>query len=553
MLGVVLLFGGKEVFGAEKVHFLNVYGDAVIVESNGHYGMIDGGEDSDNPTNNPTLEWLPGGEEKVLSYIHQNLVPQEDGKIHFDFIIGTHSHSDHIGGLRYAVKDDQVVVDKAFLKPYDNEKQNDTNKAWDNLEERKLLIAALEEKNIPYYETLEELQNYNQFQFGSSIIQLFNLFSLSNLYGDIIYGENDNSLVAVMNSQGKRVFFGADLTIAPNMVHPTGTEKEIAEEVGAVTAVKLNHHGNPGSNEEDFFNYLKPRYAIKTPSGDKISSKTLKEIVERKIFLYDVKENDGLVLDLTQEDLGLSQYLPVNAIQIEKDEEEIYTSKGWLRDGTNWYYLTGDGMYLKGFHQIAGDAYFFNEAGLMQTGWYRDSNGTWFFLDPTGRMQRGWQKIGSHQYYFNENGELVLGWIEKDNQRFYVKGNGTLATNWEQIDGIYYYFSTRNQMLTGWQKIKGKWYLLQPDGKMKVGWYQDEIKRWFHLSKTGAMTIGWYNDGKNWYYLNKNGAMQIGWYQDEHKNWYYFDSTGRMATKRVTIGKRNYNFKINGVWMEGKR
>lgn len=38
--------------GTTKIHFISLYGnsDAILLESNGHYGMIDSGEDWDYPT-----------------------------------------------------------------------------------------------------------------------------------------------------------------------------------------------------------------------------------------------------------------------------------------------------------------------------------------------------------------------------------------------------------------------------------------------------------------------------------------------------------------------
>lgn len=39
-----------------RIHFLPVLGDAILLESNGQFALIDGGEDSDNPKGLSTLD-----------------------------------------------------------------------------------------------------------------------------------------------------------------------------------------------------------------------------------------------------------------------------------------------------------------------------------------------------------------------------------------------------------------------------------------------------------------------------------------------------------------
>ena len=109
----------KSVIGADRIHFLKTgTSDAIILESDGHFAMVDSGEDTDNPR---AFEWLnlPGYEQEVLSYL-KKAAADENGNVHLDFVLGTHSHSDHIGGFDPVISDPSVTVDRAYLKKYDS-------------------------------------------------------------------------------------------------------------------------------------------------------------------------------------------------------------------------------------------------------------------------------------------------------------------------------------------------------------------------------------------------------------------------------------------------
>ena len=66
------------------VHFIDVgQGDCELVEAQGHFLLIDGGE--------------RGSEEKVVKYL------RKQGVERLDYVVSTHPHSDHMGGLAYGV------------------------------------------------------------------------------------------------------------------------------------------------------------------------------------------------------------------------------------------------------------------------------------------------------------------------------------------------------------------------------------------------------------------------------------------------------------------
>ena len=84
-----------------EVHYLDVgQGDCSLVLCDGHAMLIDGGEASDSS--------------KVYAYLKAH------GLNHLDYMVATHAHSDHIGGLSGALN--YATVDTAFcpVKEYDS-------------------------------------------------------------------------------------------------------------------------------------------------------------------------------------------------------------------------------------------------------------------------------------------------------------------------------------------------------------------------------------------------------------------------------------------------
>ena len=91
--------------GVNRIHFINTKGspgtDAILLESNGHYALIDMGEDYDFPDgSNPLYPLRVGTTTSNFYAIEDRLFRHLDqlGVKKLDFILGTHVHSDHIGG-----------------------------------------------------------------------------------------------------------------------------------------------------------------------------------------------------------------------------------------------------------------------------------------------------------------------------------------------------------------------------------------------------------------------------------------------------------------------
>ncbi len=257
----------QSVSGGDRIHFLKTgSSDAIILESDGLFAMVDAGEDTDNPRGFDGLE-LPGYEQEVLGYLKQNCA-DENGKVHLDFVLGTHAHSDHIGGFDTIIRDPDVTVGRAYLKAYDSSKINDHEVTdWDNQEVYDQMVAALNERNVPLIQNPDPVT----FAFGHFTVTLINAVDPES-EGKV--GENDNSFGVLLEKNGTKIFLAGD------MDNNSGDEARLAPEIGKVDLLKVGHHGYGGSSSEPFISTLRPTTCVVTNSRFGPSHDTLTSIVK---------------------------------------------------------------------------------------------------------------------------------------------------------------------------------------------------------------------------------------------------------------------------------
>ena len=262
--------------GTDRIHFLSTgSSDAILLESDGHFAMVDAGEDTDNPRQFSALE-LPGYEEEVLSYLKAHAA-DENGKVHLDFVLGTHAHSDHIGGFDTILRDPDVTVDRAYLKVYDSSKINEYEiEEWDNQEVYDQMIFALRERNVPVIDAPDG----TPFTLGNFTVTLFNTDDPEN--PDRV-GENDQSFGVLLEKEGTRIFLAGD------MDDNTGDETRLAPAIGKVDLLKVGHHSYSGSTTKDFVKTLCPSACVITNSNQNADLNTVTRIAhyarQNKIYI----------------------------------------------------------------------------------------------------------------------------------------------------------------------------------------------------------------------------------------------------------------------------
>ncbi len=233
-----------------RIHFLNTGGsDAILLESNGKFALIDCAEDSDNPRGFEDLEFK-GYEDLVVDYVKQ-VAGNDEGKVYLEFILGTHSHSDHIGGFDTLILDEDIEIGKAYLKEYDESKimKKEVTK-WDNKEVYEQMVNACKTRGVEVISDLPE----DEFYLGEMKIKFFN----TDYTDKTNIGENENAVGTLVEVDGQKAFLAGDIN---NMI---GTESDIKDEVGKVDLLKAGHHGYIFSSTPFFLYTLRPELVIVT-------------------------------------------------------------------------------------------------------------------------------------------------------------------------------------------------------------------------------------------------------------------------------------------------
>lgn len=131
-----------------KIHYLTLpeNTEAILLECNGKFGMVDSGEDTDYPSGDdpryPDRGEISKGfgyEDDVIAYL-QSVGVTEDN---FEFYIGTHPHSDHIGSADEIIR--AFHPKRVYIQEYKDSYISNSGNLWDNLYVYdNMITAALE-------------------------------------------------------------------------------------------------------------------------------------------------------------------------------------------------------------------------------------------------------------------------------------------------------------------------------------------------------------------------------------------------------------------------
>ena len=579
-----------------RIHFINTKGatgsDAIILESNGHYALIDMGEDYDFPDGSNPRYPARFGISTNNGYVLEDRLFRHMkylGVKKLDFILGTHVHSDHIGAADEVLK--RYPVGKLYLKKYTDERITSKWRLWDNLFNYDNALKTAREKGVTVVQDIKAEDS--RFKLGDMDIQLYNY---KNEYGPDgklkkVYDDNSNSLVAVVTVAGKRIYLGGDLDNAE------GAEDKLGPVIGKVDMMKWNHHYDAKiSNTLPFLDSLAPSTVVHTSSSDANLASTRDYLKKKNIQVVHASSQtqDATVFDIS--DSGFSN--------VSDSFPDIPTvSEKWYKEDGYWKYRLSDNQMAIGWKKINGVYYFFNGQGQMQADrWLhlKDSkekiDGNWYYLKKDGSMQEsGWFKhdgawyyitwsgartynelaeIGGQKYLFDKDGKMLTGLQVFNGKKMFFASNGSLqaqgrASSWQKIgvswyyydgegvpsvglkkiNGKTYYFDNYGIMKTGWVFLDGHWNYFTSDGDMKTGWVKDK-DIWYYLDKDGVMLTGLQEINGSRYYLNASGAMQTGWkWLDNH--YYYFVSSGAMKTGWLKDKDIWYYLDKDGVMLTG--
>jgi len=258
-----------------RFHFLNVYnGDSILLESHGRFALIDAGWGSYNPIE-PVRR--PGTEDRVLDYL-KRVAADEDGVVRLDFVLVTHYHYDHVGGIPPILSDPSVEVERVYLSP----RSPDGQARWyiPIVRERVAQIALQRG-----FEVVEQLPT-EPFSLGAMTVQFFNTDHTTRRV------ENDKSIVTLAKYGSFRALLTSDIQAN------RGVEREIARAVsGPVDLLQVPHHGYTLSTSAYFLRALRPGLAIVSNHAGRVYPNVMWNLtfVARVPYLSTVQENGIIV------------------------------------------------------------------------------------------------------------------------------------------------------------------------------------------------------------------------------------------------------------------
>ncbi len=247
-----------------KVYFLDVgQADAILIQEEDKNMLIDAGNNNDGPL--------------LVAYF------QSLGITSFQYVVGTHPHEDHIGGLAAVIN--SFEIEKVYIPDAIT-----TTKTFENL------LDALETQNLTY-----------------TVPTIGETFTLNNATLEVLYTGtntsdlNNTSIVLKMKYGNNSFLFTGDAT--------STTEKYLIEKDIQAEVLKVGHHGSKYSSTEEFLDKVNPTYAIisvgQNNSYDHPSQSTITKLENRNIEIYRTDELGTILVTSDGQEIQIS-YLETN-------------------------------------------------------------------------------------------------------------------------------------------------------------------------------------------------------------------------------------------------
>ncbi len=270
-----------------KLHFIDVdQGDSILIEDNGHFMLIDAGVNEKGAT--------------VTKYL------KKLGVERLDYVIGTHPHNDHIGGLDTVINAFNVGTVLLPDVSVDSENYDD-------------VLDAIADKNL----IITRPTVGDRYTLGNASFVIISPNSSS-------YESLNDYSIGIKLTYGSTSFLLAGDAQAVSEAEMLENGIDLSADV-----LKLSHHGSSTSSTINFLDRVNPKYAvISVGKGNKYEhphSATMKLMKERAINFYRTDEQGSIVFTTDGKTISVNvEPYVITASDMTSDAaEKAAIAKGW--------------------------------------------------------------------------------------------------------------------------------------------------------------------------------------------------------------------------------
>ena len=598
---------------SDRIHYINLddgvgdyTSDAILIESNGHYGLIDASNKLGDTSQHPHAAVGATASGKIVLDYMEAL-----GVEHLDFVVATHSHSDHLGGIPDIVQEmENVYGTKTTTVTSTADTANNTLNYY--VDGKPAGAVSNEDELAAIKEADPEAPTVSDPVTDTKDYPRFTLVDENTTYIYKSYTPNTEEDAKGWNS-------GAYYTAAENAMAKTNkllvnkTDKTAMSKIGAA----YSNGGTAADNTDDYISFKFGDFDISlynliSRSNTDENANSIVTYVEKAgtktVLLADIDVYDTIEQKLAK--AIVADHGTPTAVKIGHHGFTASTSKELIDTfNTKYAIITTENNDLSSYSP------FYNYMKKKGTTLYRtvdqkgmqaivqDMTGSLSFMTSAiGELDEGveeYQLTSDYQtkkHYNkiykvtkttttttpvdggepivdtqNEDYEVIRDYYETEVSSEVVSvsrytgityAGAPVAWKWNAKEGRWYkwwknwstydwvFLKADGTNAIGWNTINGRLYLFDDNGIMQHGFQTYEGRRVYLRpvdngdQPEGAPAIGWaLIDGK-WYFFDADGKGHNGWY-NSNGDWYYIED-GLMATGIKVLDGIGYNFGSDG-------